>query len=178
MSVKTAVESYESGKYIESIEEFVKVLRHQRNNKDWGEIPLYSNGARVLWSNLGNAYTQLKEYYKAEQSYINALKCENIVNPPKDKGMVCFNYAYMLFFFKFRDEGDLKDLLKSYLLFKSAHSYGIENKYWKSLENYLFRKDLILTIIPRLLEDKLWLKILKNKLLRDVTFQWTGLASS
>ena len=171
MSIKDTIENYEIGEYKKSIDETINIFRRQRNNKTWGDVPLYSNTARMLWNNLGNAYAKLGEYTRSEQCYINALKCDNEINPPKDKGMVCYNYAYMLFFFKLSATKDLRDLLKAYLLFKSAHSYGIKNKYWTALEKYLFSKDLILTIIPKLLEDKPWLKVLKNKLLRDTIIQ-------
>lgn len=170
MSIKRGVELYEQGKYRESIKEFKKVLKAQRNNrKVLGESPLYSSEIKVVWNNIANAYASAGKFRRAEMCYINALKCDYNPKLTKDRGLICYNYAYMLFFFKLKSNGDLVDVLKSYLLFKAAHSYGIENAYWKTLQGYLFSKDLMLTIIPNLMEDRLWLRVLKNRLLADIT---------
>ncbi len=169
MSIKRGVELYEQEKYEESISEFKRVLISQRRNRNLGEKPLYSPDIKVVWNNMANVYTLMGEYKRAEMCYINALKCFYNPKLTKDRGLICYNYAYMLLFFKVKESKDSVDILKSYILFKSAHSYGIRNTYWKTLQGYLFSKDLILTIIPKLMEDRLWLRVLRNKLLTDVS---------
>lgn len=132
---KAGLDYYSVGDYANSVKSFLEYAKIE-----------HSKGRNLLgyhywsfWNNLGNSFTELGKYAKAETCYLNAVKCFQKRKPLVDAGIVFFNYACMLFFYK----KDPNDLYKAYFLFSLADKVGFKNIYAKKMNEQVIQNALI-----------------------------------
>ena len=122
---RAGLDCYSQEDYSRSVEFFLNFARGQVERRR--NILSYSFWS--LWNNLANGFTKLGFYAKAETCYTSAIKCFQGHKPMVDTGVVFFNYACMLFFYK----GEADDMYKAYFLFNLADRVGFKNIYAKKI---------------------------------------------
>lgn len=158
---RAGLDYYSQEEYALSVEYFMKFARYQR---DKGRNMLrYSFWS--FWNNLAGSFTMLKLFPKAETCFNNAIKCFNGAKPMIDTGIVFFNYACMLFFYK----KDSKDLYKAYFLFNLADKSGFKNIFVKKInEQFVKNAEIYRESLSYFYKSKLFCQVQKYPYLRNI----------
>ena len=128
---RAGLDCYSMEDYACSVKHFIEFARDQfEKGRCLLSYPFWS-----FWNNLGNSFTKVGEYARAETCYTNAVKCFKNHKLMMDAGVVCFNYACMLFFHR----KDPKDLFTAYMLFNLANRVGFKNIYAEKINDQFIK---------------------------------------
>ncbi len=152
---------YSQEEYFLSVEYFMKFAAYQHNKgRNMLRYSFWS-----FWNNLAGSFTMLSMFPKAETCFNNAIKCFNNSKPMKDTGVVFFNYACMLFFYK----KDSKDLYKAYFLFNLADKVGFKNIFVKKInEQFVKNVEIYQESLSYFYQSRLFYQIQNCPYLRSI----------